>query len=62
MAKDKKNGNGKDVVVSISYDKDSKRFHRYSIGEQGEAIVGNLYMSKEMKNLPKRIILEIDDD
>jgi hypothetical protein len=61
MTKDKKNGKS-EVVVSISYDKDSKRFHRYSIGEQGEAIVGNLYMSKEMKNLPKRIILEIDDD
>jgi len=61
MAKTKKNGNGKDVVVTISYDKDSKRFHRYSIGEQGESIVGNLYMSKEMKNLPKRVILEIDD-
>jgi len=61
MARDKKNGKS-EVVVSISYDKDSKRFHRYSIGEQGEEIVGNLYMSKEMKNLPKRIILEIDDD
>ena len=51
-----------EVTVSITYDKDSKRFHRYSIGEQGEQIVGNLYMSKEMKTLPKRIVLEIDED
>jgi len=34
------------VQVKATYDKDSKRYHRYTIDE-GQGVVGNLYIPKE---------------
>jgi len=52
----------KDTTVEVTKnDKDSKRYFRYNIGEQGEKIVGGLYISKDLKKIPKRIVLDLSD-
>ena len=61
MAKDKKNGTPK---VNFSFEKDTKRTHRFKIGEYGEDFSGTLYMPKGAK-VPDKIILvkkDSDDD
>ena len=43
------------------FDQDSKRFHRFRIeGEDG--IVGNLYVPKDCKGVPKKIVLDYKKD
>lgn len=37
---------------------DSKRYHRFEIGEQGDAIVGSVYIRKDYK-LPDEVIVKI---
>lgn len=42
---------------SFIFDQDSKRFHRFRIeGENG--IVGNIYIPKDCKELPEKIVLD----
>lgn len=55
----KKSSGSKVPQVKCIYDKDSKRFHRYSIGEYGDEIVGNLYVAKNAKSVPKQIMLNL---
>jgi hypothetical protein len=47
--------------LTASYDQDSKRYHRYVIDE-GQGIVGNIYVPKE-KEIPKelKITLRVKD-
>ena len=47
--------------LTASYDQDSKRYHRYVIDE-GQGIVGNIYVPKE-KDIPKevKITLRVKD-
>ena len=47
--------------ITASYDQDSKRYHRYVIDE-GQGIVGNIYVPKE-KEIPKelKITLRVKD-
>lgn len=41
--------------ITASYDKDSKRYHRYIIDE-GQGVVGNIYIPKDSEIPPKVII------
>ena len=54
----KKNGSPK---VEFSFEKDTKRTHRFKFGEYGEAISGTFYMPKGEK-IPDKIILVKADD
>ena len=47
--------------LTATYDQDSKRYHRYVIDE-GQGIVGNIYVPKE-KDIPKevKITLRVKD-
>ena len=47
--------------LTASYDQDSNRYHRYVIDE-GQGIVGNIYVPKE-KEIPKelKITLRVKD-
>ena len=40
-----------------TYDQDSKRYHRYIIDE-GQGIVGNIYIPKE-DDIPKQVVINL---
>ena len=44
-----------DKAITATYDRDSKRYHRYIIDE-AQGIVGNLYVPKDSEIPPKVII------
>jgi len=44
--------------VTATYDQDSKRYHRYLIDE-GQGIVGNLYIPKDTKQIPKELTIRL---
>ena len=54
MAKKKKT---KKAEADFSYEKDTKRTHRYTVGDYGEAISGTLYFKKG-EDVPDKIILK----
>lgn len=56
----KKKTSSKTVEVTKNA-KDSKRYLRFDIGATGGEIVGGLYVSKSLKKLPKRIVLDLSD-
>ena len=39
------------------YDKDSKRYHRFQV-ETESGITGTVYVPKELKPIPRKLILE----
>ena len=43
--------------LSATYDKDSKRFHRYVIDE-GQEVVGNIYIPKDSV-VPKSVTIDL---
>lgn len=43
--------------LTATYDQDSKRYHRYIIDE-GQGIVGNIYIPKG-DDIPKQIIINL---
>lgn len=43
--------------VTATYDKDSKRYHRYVIDE-GQTIVGNIYIPKD-EDIPKQVTIKL---
>jgi hypothetical protein len=57
----KKNGNGSAPEVEFTYEKDTKRTHRFKVGDYGEAVSGTIYLPKEAK-IPDKIILIRADD
>ncbi|OPY78416.1 MAG: hypothetical protein A4E70_02385 [Syntrophus sp. PtaU1.Bin005] len=46
----------KEVNGVFTFDQDSKRFHRFRIEGNG-GIVGNLYVPKDCKGTPEKIVL-----
>lgn len=45
--------------LSATYDRDSKRFHRYLI-DAGQGIVGNLYIPKDRTgDIPKELLIAL---
>ncbi len=48
----------KEIKGKFRYEQDSKRFHRFQI-ETDCGIVGTVYVSKNKKAIPERIILDI---
>jgi len=46
-----------DKPITATYDQDSKRYHRYIIGE-GQGIVGNIYVPKNSE-IPKEVTIKL---
>ena len=46
-----------DKTIVASYDKDSKRYHRYIV-DIGQGIVGNIYVPKS-EQIPKKLTIEL---
>ena len=47
-----------EVKLRFRYQQDSKRVHRYQVIDPEGYITGSIYFSKDMKELPKRLLLE----
>ena len=50
-----------EVKLGFRYEQDSKRFHRYKVVDPKGYITGSIYFSKDMKQLPKKLVLERED-
>jgi len=48
----------KTIEMVARYDADTKRTHRFIL-EPAEGVVGTIYVSKEVKPLPKRVVIEL---
>ena len=48
----------KQINGVLKYFNDTKRFHRFDIIVEEDGINGTIYVSKEFKKMPKRIVLE----
>ncbi len=48
----------KEVKGEFKYDKDSKRYHRFKISADSGNVVGLIYISKDYRPLPHKLILE----
>ena len=46
------------VELSARYDTDTKRTHRFLI-ESTEGVTGTIYVSKESRPLPRRVVIEL---
>ena len=46
------------VELSPRYDADTKRTHRFLI-ESTEGVTGTIYVSKESRPLPKRVVIQL---
>lgn len=46
----------KEVTGKFRYEKDSKRFHRFQV-ETDEGVVGTIYVPKNIKEMPKKLVL-----
>ncbi len=50
----------KEIKGRFRYEQDSKRYHRFQI-ETEAGIVGTVYVPKETKAMPRKLILEYAD-
>lgn len=49
----------KNISGLFKYEQDSRRYHRFQVKtDEGEGIVGTIYVPKERDVLPDRILLE----
>ena len=49
------------VEVTATYDRDSKRYHRYMIDE-GQGITGTLYIPKAGEQIPEEIVIKLQEN
>ena len=47
----------KEIKGTFKYEQDSKRYHRFKI-ETKAGVVGTVYIPKDLKPMPKRLVLE----
>ena len=54
--------NSNEVIVTgkFQYQQDSKRFHRFQILTGSAGIVGTVYIPRDKKSMPKRLVLEYE--
>jgi len=48
-----------ELIIIATYDRDSKRYHRYLIDE-GQPIKGTFYIPKDSE-VPERIVIELKE-
>ncbi len=49
--------NAEEIKGQFKYEQDSKRYHRFKI-ETKAGVVGTVYIPKDLKPMPKRLVLE----
>ena len=48
------------LVVTATYDRDSKRYHRYLI-DDGQGITGTVYIPKNDEQIPEEITIKLQE-
>jgi len=48
-------------IVYASYERDSKRYHRYTIEDNPHGIVGSVYISNRVERAPKNLTITISE-
>jgi hypothetical protein len=46
------------LVVTATYDRDSKRYHRYLI-DDGQGVTGTVYIPKNKEQIPEEIVIKL---
>lgn len=46
------------IKGKFRYEQDSKNFHRFQIEVENKVVVGTVYISREIEEMPKKLILE----
>jgi len=49
------------LVVTATYDRDSKRYHRYLI-DDGQGITGTIYIPKNNEQIPEEIMIKLQEN
>jgi len=49
------------IVITASYDRDSKRYHRYLIDE-GQGVTGTVYIPKSEEAIPEEIVIKLQEN
>jgi hypothetical protein len=48
------------LEVTATYDRDSKRYHRYLIDE-GQGVTGTVYIPKKEDQIPQEIVIKLQE-
>lgn len=48
------------LVVIATYDRDSKRYHRYLI-DDGQGVTGTVYIPKKEEKIPEEIVIKLQE-
>jgi hypothetical protein len=48
------------LVVTATYDRDSKRYHRYLI-DDGQGVTGTVYIPKNEEQIPEEIVIKLHE-
>jgi len=48
------------LVLTATYDRDSKRYHRYLIDE-GQGVTGTVYIPKDEGHIPEEILIKLQE-
>jgi hypothetical protein len=48
------------LTVTATYDRDSKRYHRYLI-DDGQGITGTVYIPKNGDQIPEEIVIKLQE-
>jgi len=50
----------KELKIKFRYEQDSKRYHRFKIIDPQGYVTGSVYFSKDMEELPAKVVLELE--
>jgi translation elongation factor EF-4 len=51
----------KEKKLSLRYEQDSKRYHRFKIVDPEGHVTGSIYFSKKMRELPNFLVLQMEE-
>lgn len=46
-------------ILKAKYNKDSKRYHRFSVGDIGDEITGTIYVKKGLIPIPRILTIKL---
>jgi len=51
----------KETKVTATYDKDTRRMHRYIVEANDKGITGSIYINKELAEIPEAITITLKE-
>jgi hypothetical protein len=50
-----------EMKVKMVFEHDTKRYHRYKIKDPKGQVMATVYISRDVKQVPKRVTLEVEN-